>query len=70
MGALVCSLKTRWVVSLTEKWNARDRTALGRGEKSECYFGPAKLQILLIFEDQIMKVKKEFGAKIGDLAIK
>lgn len=39
-------------------------------EKCEFHFGPAKLQILLIFEDKNMKVKKESGAKIGDLEIK
>lgn len=36
-------------------------------EKHEFHFAPAKLQILLIFEDKNMKGKKEFGAKIGDL---
>lgn len=38
-------------------------------EKSECGFGHAEWQILLIFEDRNMELKKEFRANVRDLEI-
>lgn len=59
-GTSACSLKTRWIQGTEEH---REE------EKGEFGFGPAGLQILLLFEDINMKVKKELGAKIRVLEI-
>lgn len=49
-------------MSLAEKWNARDRIAL---EGEEWFgFGPAELQILPIFEDKNMELRKNSEQKL------
>lgn len=53
-------MKTRRIQGAEEHWEE---------EKGEFGFGPAGLQILLLFEDMYMKVKKEFGAKIRVIEI-
>lgn len=59
-GTSAFSLKTRWIQGAEEH---REE------ENGEFGFGPAGLQILLLFEDMNMKVKKEFGAKLRVLEI-